>query len=216
MCCRRYLLSHPSAPPDAANILDSDGDSPLFVTEQLSIARILLDEFNADPRLANKEGNLPQDAARENELEDLAAYLSAKSGVPLPPLVQEEDQEGEDADRQAAEAGQDGGEDDDDDDALASRRADEMMSRVEQLMQRAYERQRQQQQQQQPSSSSDAPLELTDAEEQELRRLVGEGVVRQLIEGWHRGAADAGAADAGAGGAQQQQPQQQSESESRQ
>ena len=152
------------------------------MTEQLAIAKILLEEFHADPKLVNKEGQLPQDAARENEQEELARYLSGVSGVPLASLSEAEEG-GDEEEGEAGEIAQGEG-----DDALASQRADEMMRRVEALMRRAQARQQLQQSQSTPDQADqDTQLELTDAEEEELRRLVGEGVVRQLLEGWQRG-----------------------------
>jgi len=51
----RYLLSHASAPTDAANVRDSDGDTPLFVVEDIPSAMLLL-QLGADAKLTNEAG----------------------------------------------------------------------------------------------------------------------------------------------------------------
>ncbi len=175
----RYLLTHPRCPKGAVDVLDSDGDSPLFVTETEQMARILVEEFGADAKRTNKEGRTPMEAALEEENDDVAAYLSQLTGVPLPAGATEDDDEEEGEDDGETQEQQDGA--DTEEDRITAQRTEEMMRRVEVIMRRAEQRQGADQD---PSRQ----VELNEEEEQELRGIVGESVVRQILEGWQRAA----------------------------
>ncbi|EPQ31739.1 uncharacterized protein PFL1_01071 [Pseudozyma flocculosa PF-1] len=170
----RFLLSHPSAPSDAANTTDSDGDTPLFVCETVEAARVLIDEFKADPKWKNNEGDTPASSAFENEHEDLATYLRSLTGEPEPvsPLSDQDDDDEDDDDKDDEPAPQRGAIDttahltqreDDEADAIAEAQTDALMEKVGEILQR----------------HEDAG---TDPED-ELRDVVGEVVVRQIMEG---------------------------------
>ncbi|CAO1623552.1 unnamed protein product [Parajaminaea phylloscopi] len=76
----RFLLTHPRAPPNAANTVDEDGDTPLFVVEDISTAKVLIDEFGADPRAVNEEGNTAARAAWESGWTEASDYLRSLTG----------------------------------------------------------------------------------------------------------------------------------------
>ncbi|PWN98369.1 ankyrin [Tilletiopsis washingtonensis] len=167
----RYLLSHASAPADAANVRDSDGDTPLFVVEDIPSAMLLL-QLGADAKLTNEAGETAAETAEENGHEDLAAYLRSLTGEkPLydrsGAAAAEEEAEGaaEGASGLSAEA-----------EAAADARADELMAQVEALLAAAALRT--------GGGTDGEELELTQDEEQRLRDLVGESVLQQIREGW--------------------------------
>lgn len=54
----RFLINHPSCPPNAINeTTDSDGETPLFVVEEVGVARVLIEEFGADAKRENNAGD---------------------------------------------------------------------------------------------------------------------------------------------------------------
>ncbi|CDO52659.1 hypothetical protein DV451_004438 [Geotrichum candidum] len=67
------------------NVTDEDGDTPLHSVEDADVARILVEEFKADWKLKNSEGQTPLQKFEEEEDEDeypeLIAYLKQLSGV---------------------------------------------------------------------------------------------------------------------------------------
>ncbi|KDN52113.1 ankyrin [Tilletiaria anomala UBC 951] len=197
----RYLLSHPKCPPDAVNVTDSDGDTPLFVTEQPEIASILIEDFGADAKHRNHDERTALDAAVENDHDGLAVYLSEVTGAPIPPREEDEDelrfaalqqQEQEQQQQQhhstaIASAAFAASGDSGDADRLSAHRADETMERVHQIMSRAQVRQDAAAAAAagQVHATGDTQVQLTAQEEQELRQVVGDSVVRQILDGWH-------------------------------
>ncbi|KAL9940935.1 hypothetical protein V8E36_000423 [Tilletia maclaganii] len=125
-----YLLSHPKAalykpppspmgtppPQGAANVQDSDGDTPLFVCEAVEAAKLLIEKYGADPKHRNLDGKTAAQSAYENDALEVAEYLRSLTGEPEPTDEDEEDDEGygEEED-EGEEAGGDEGADDDED-----------------------------------------------------------------------------------------------------
>lgn len=65
------------------NIQDNDGDTPLHHCEELSVARLLVEEFKADWRKVNGEGKTAAVALEEDgEYVDIAEYLKSLSHDP--------------------------------------------------------------------------------------------------------------------------------------
>lgn len=113
----RYLLEQADDAKEAINVTDNDGDTPLFFCDVLETAKLVVEEYAADPKHRNHEGRSAAQNAMENDNDDIAAYLASKTGETL---VSEEDVPVE--------------EDDDP-------RVDEVMQRIEAIMQRAEETQ---------------------------------------------------------------------------
>ncbi|ORX63256.1 ankyrin [Anaeromyces robustus] len=67
----RWLLEHGAD----VNITDDDGDTPLHSCESVAMAKMLIEEFNADPLKKNDEGKMPIDNAYEEDYDDLVEYL---------------------------------------------------------------------------------------------------------------------------------------------
>ncbi|EST06420.1 Ankyrin repeat-containing domain protein [Kalmanozyma brasiliensis GHG001] len=154
----RFLLSHPSAPEKAVDTTDEDLDTPLFVCETVETARCLIEEFGADARHKNSEGLTAAQQAMENEHEDLARYLASVTGESLDAAEEEEEEEEEVTDEPAATQTEE--------DARIDAQTDALMSRVGEIMTRAEREGRD--------------------PEPELRELVSESVLRQLVEGMNR------------------------------
>lgn len=58
------------------DIIDEDGESPLFSTEAISAARLLVEELGADRKLRNLEGQTAAEKIEADEdFPDVAAYL---------------------------------------------------------------------------------------------------------------------------------------------
>ncbi|TKY85154.1 hypothetical protein EX895_006234 [Sporisorium graminicola] len=171
----RYLLSHPSAPTSAVNTTDSDLDTPLFVCETVESARCLIEEFSADAKHKNADGLTAAQQALENEHEELAQYIASVTGESLEDAVEEEDEE-----EDAAEEDENGVPRSDAPQLTAEQRAEEderldaqadlLMSRVGEIMTRA-------------------ERDGTDPEP-ELRTLVSESVLRQIVEGMNQPTSD--------------------------
>ncbi|KAK0542064.1 hypothetical protein OC846_001718 [Tilletia horrida] len=125
----RFLLTHPKAasyqPPEsdvpgvpaltggAVNVQDSDGDTPLFVCEAVEPARVLIEEFGADPRHVNLEGKTAARAAYENEAYEVAEYLRSITGEPEPELEDDDDDDDDDLEFEQGEDEDESGEDED-------------------------------------------------------------------------------------------------------
>ncbi|KAF2639874.1 hypothetical protein P280DRAFT_51719 [Massarina eburnea CBS 473.64] len=62
-----------------ANILDEDGETPLFVAETVQAARCLLEELGADPGIRNAEGKTAEEKflAEEGESNEVYQYLKS-------------------------------------------------------------------------------------------------------------------------------------------
>ena len=91
----RWLLKHERASPNDVNITDADGDTPLFVVEDVETARILIEEFEADAKHKNQEGLTAAQNAYENGFEDVAQYVRGVTGEPAPTLEEEDDDDDE-------------------------------------------------------------------------------------------------------------------------
>ncbi|CAD6924791.1 unnamed protein product [Tilletia controversa] len=72
------------APTGAANVQDSDGDTPLFVCETVEPAKLLIEKFGADPKHRNLDGKTAAQAAYENEAFEVGDYLRSLTGEPEP------------------------------------------------------------------------------------------------------------------------------------
>ncbi|ODQ48424.1 hypothetical protein PICMEDRAFT_70061 [Pichia membranifaciens NRRL Y-2026] len=69
----RYLLQNGGNP----NVQDSDGDTPLHHTESLDVAKVLVQEFNANYRLKNNDGlNVKEYFVEENEFPELIRFFT--------------------------------------------------------------------------------------------------------------------------------------------
>lgn len=158
----RYLLTHPSAPTNAVETTDDDGDTALFVVEDVRTARCLVEDFHANAKHENKEGNTAAATAEENENEEVAAYLRSVTGEE--PMYQRlsdlAEQDGDEANVSSAM------------DEAIDQQTDAMMSRVQEILLRAQQR------------GASSGQELTDEEEAELRTVVGQSVLTQIREGW--------------------------------
>ncbi|MCO5549553.1 hypothetical protein L7F22_003025 [Adiantum nelumboides] len=156
----RFLLNHSSAPENAIETTDADGDTPLFTVEDVSVARTLIEEFGANAKHENQSGDTAAANAEENEWEEVAAYLRSVTGEE--PMYQRTLTEQANLDPSANEAM----------DAAIDGQTDALMIRVQDILRRAEAR---------GASSGE---ELNDEEEAELRRVVGESVLTQIREGW--------------------------------
>ncbi|PWN41305.1 ankyrin [Ceraceosorus guamensis] len=175
----QLLLAHSKTPSNAVNIQDSDGDTPLFVVEEVAIAELLI-KHGGDAFHKNKAGDTPAEVAEENGFEEVAEYLRSITGekrlYERPGDGPEDEEESELTSRLEDEEGASltpAARD------LIDQRTEALMSQVESLLSRASLR----------SESADrgesgAELKLTNEEEEELRRLVGESVLEQIREGW--------------------------------
>ncbi|CDU24512.1 uncharacterized protein SPSC_04013 [Sporisorium scitamineum] len=167
----RYLLSHPSAPTNAVNTTDSDLDTPLFVCETVDSARCLIEEFSADAKHKNADGLTAAQQALENEHEELARYIASVTGESLAE-VQDEEEEEEDAAEDdengvpRSDAPQLTAEQQAEEDERLDAQTDLLMERVGEIMTRA-------------------ERDGTDPEP-ELRTLVSESVLRQIVEGMNQ------------------------------
>ncbi|KAN0061570.1 hypothetical protein ACQY0O_006417 [Thecaphora frezii] len=166
----RYLLSHASTPSNAANTTDSDGDTPLFVCETVETARVLVEEFGADPEWKNGEGVTAASQAYENEHYDLATYLRGLTGEAEPSPSPSDDEASEDGDdateTRSAAVVQPTQAENDEADAIAEQQTDALMEKVGEILDRHQQA-------------------GTDPED-ELREVVGEVVVGQIMQGLDR------------------------------
>lgn len=162
----RYLLTHPSAPSNAVNTTDSDLDTPLFVCETIEAAKCLIDEFGADAKHKNADGLTPAQQALENEHEDLARYIAGVTGESLEDDADEQGDEQVDEDVNGdpqPRATELTAEEEAAEDARLDAQTEALMARVGEIMTRA-------------------EREGFDPEN-ELRTLVSESVLRQIVEG---------------------------------
>jgi ankyrin repeat protein len=62
-----------------ANILDEDGETPLFAAEKAEVARCLVEELGADATIRNEEGQTAEEkiAQEEGEAHDVYQYLKS-------------------------------------------------------------------------------------------------------------------------------------------
>ncbi|KAG5363506.1 Ankyrin repeat-containing protein [Yarrowia sp. B02] len=66
------------------NVADEDGDTALHTVEELDVAKRLVDEFKADFRAKNAEGQTPfEKLQEEDEFPELIHYLAGLQGVVL-------------------------------------------------------------------------------------------------------------------------------------
>lgn len=158
----RFLLTHSSTPANAIETTDEDGDTPLFAAEDVETAKLLVEEFGADAKRENVAGDTPAANAEENERVEVAEYLRSVTGE-APMYVrgqQGEEMEGGEAIDEAV-------------DSEIEQRTDALMERVQEILSRAQAR------------GANSGEELTDEEEEELRRVVGESLFTQIREGWN-------------------------------
>lgn len=163
----RFLLNHSTAPTNAIETTDEDGDTPLFTVEDVSVARILIEEFGANAKHENESGETPATNAEENEWEEVAAYFRSVTGEE--PLYTRVSQTSQTLTEQEAELDPSTNEAMD---AAIDGQTDALMIRVQDILRRAEAR---------GASSGE---ELNEEEEAELRRVVGESVLTQIREGW--------------------------------
>lgn len=83
------------------DVQDDDGDTPLFLVEDVETAKVLVEEFGADAHRKNKEGLSVSEALEENGWSDVAKYIREITGEKEPVLDEidegdEEDDEDED------------------------------------------------------------------------------------------------------------------------
>ncbi|CCH42779.1 Ankyrin [Wickerhamomyces ciferrii] len=72
----KYLISQNGD----INIQDAEGDSPLHHVEDVSIAKLLVEDFKADWKLKNNEGQIPADYIEEDdEFPEVVQYLRSLS-----------------------------------------------------------------------------------------------------------------------------------------
>lgn len=160
----RYLLTHPSAPSNAVNTTDSDLDTPLFVCETVETARCLIEEFSADAKHKNSEGLTAAQQALENEHDELAQYIASVTGESLEQQEDEDEHEEEDENGVPRAGGQElTAEEQAAEDERLDAQTEQLMARVGEIMTRA-------------------EREGFDPED-ELRTLVSESVLRQIVEG---------------------------------
>lgn len=62
------------------NILDEDGETPLFAAEKVEVAKCLVEELSADPSVRNTEGKTAEEKIGEEEgvAHEVYQYLSSK------------------------------------------------------------------------------------------------------------------------------------------
>lgn len=103
----RYLLNHKKCPPreQAVNVEDEDGETPLFVTETTATAKVLIEEFGADYKRKNKEGNTISEVMEDNGWEQVAEYIRSLTGEVKPSDTIDEEEEEEDEEEGSAAAG---------------------------------------------------------------------------------------------------------------
>merc|ERR1712137_1037498 len=61
------------------NILDEDGETPLFATEKVDVAKCLVEELGADSSIRNSEGQTAEDKIGEEEGEAHEVYQYLRS-----------------------------------------------------------------------------------------------------------------------------------------
>ena len=162
----RYLLSHPTAPANAVNTTDSDLDTPLFVCETVESARCLIEEFSADAKHKNADGLTAAQQARENEHEELARYIASVTGESLADEEDDEEEQAVDEDENGvprSEVNSLTAQQQAEQEEMLDAQTDALMQRVGEIMTRA-------------------ERDGTDPEP-ELRTLVSESVLRQIVEG---------------------------------
>jgi hypothetical protein len=169
----RYLLNHSSAPDNAIETTDEDGDTPLFAVEDVETARMLVEEFGADAKRENSAGDTPAANAEENERPEVAAYLRSVTGEE-PMYATGTGQDGESEGDMPLNPALDG---------EIEERTDALMTRVQEILARAQAR------------GANSGEELTEEEEEELRRVVGESLFTQIREGWNSSATEGAAED---------------------
>jgi hypothetical protein len=116
-----YLLEHGGD----INIEDFEKDTPLYVCEDVDMAKFLVDR-GANANHKNSEGVSPAETANNEGWVDVAKYLASITGETL---EQPSDDGGDENDKALAHLQQD---DDDDDDDMASR--PEFAQQIEQVM----------------------------------------------------------------------------------
>lgn len=164
----RFLLNHSSAPANAIETIDEDGDTPLFTVEDVSVARILIEEFGANAKHENQAGDTPAANAEENEWEEVAAYFRSVTGEePMYQRVQDLSQQEEFNFDPSSSSSINSTMD-----AAIDGQTDALMIRVQEILRRAEAR------------GANSGEELNEEEEAELRRVVGESVLTQIREGW--------------------------------
>ncbi|PKY07319.1 hypothetical protein P168DRAFT_324748 [Aspergillus campestris IBT 28561] len=68
------------------NLLDEDGETCLFVTENVNIAKCLVEELGVDYNRRNDEGLTAQETiGADDSFPEVAAYLAQVMGIPTPP-----------------------------------------------------------------------------------------------------------------------------------
>ncbi|KAL4868310.1 hypothetical protein BDV12DRAFT_103728 [Aspergillus spectabilis] len=67
------------------NLLDEDGETCLFVTEKVDIAKLLVEELGIDYNRRNEEGLTAQETIEsDGSFPEIAAYLRQVAGIPGP------------------------------------------------------------------------------------------------------------------------------------
>lgn len=96
----RYLLKHNTIKPGDVDVQDDDGDTPLFLVEDVETAKVLVEEFGADAHRKNKEGLSVSEALEENGWSEVAQYIRGITGEKEPVLdeIDEGDEEDDDDD----------------------------------------------------------------------------------------------------------------------
>lgn len=68
------------------NIVDEDGETPLFAAEKVDVARCLVEELGADVSIRNEDGKTAQEKIgdEEGEAHEVYQYLSSRTGGSQP------------------------------------------------------------------------------------------------------------------------------------
>lgn len=167
---RRFLTEYKNQPPEAIEVEDDEGDTPLFFCDKEETAKFLVEELGANAKHKNHAGLTAAENALVNDLEDVARYLASVTGATLPSRAElllrtgeeDEDEETENAALEArlTEVPESDAE------GVSDEQVDELMQRVEEIMRNADE------------TGAD-PTE-------QLREVVGAGIMRQIMEGYQR------------------------------
>ncbi|CAO1622627.1 unnamed protein product [Sympodiomycopsis kandeliae] len=93
----RWLLTHSRGSKTDVDVTDEDGDTPLFVVEDVNTAKLLIEEFKADAKHTNNDGLTAAATLHENGFEEVAEYIRGVTGEPKPqePELEQLDEEEE-------------------------------------------------------------------------------------------------------------------------
>ncbi|WFD06663.1 hypothetical protein MVES1_002017 [Malassezia vespertilionis] len=167
----RFLFGQTEDVRTAANACDEDGDTPLFFCEEVTPAKLLVEQFHADATLKNGDGITAAQKAVIEKRTELADYLYGMTGEEQLPrtkllaLVGESDSDAEE--EQKFKEIENSESSDDKTNAQPKERTDVLVPKLESIMQ-------------------DAQANGTDPTEK-LHQVVSESIMRHIREDYQQG-----------------------------